>query len=257
MSCGGVRCLGALHARAPRREVGAARSQSARVRRCSLGVGDLVVLQLAGVSCAPDGFHALLAPSGVVLPRAPNAVELLRNAAPPGDTPHPGARVLGVRVTAAPSDAFSPSSPRALTLLQLAQSPPCDLATVLPFSALADATATHESDEMLLGGVVLLSVAPFNATLLAGNEAGVSGAHAVSDAWLAVALALRYRAYGARLFASQELLERDGCELSRLRERFPQAVDSAYVRAQGAAVTRNLAAAALTAATREEDQDTP
>ena len=228
-----------------------------------VGIGDLVQLSLGGFACA-EGFVALLVPPGAALPAAQNAVERLRGAAPPAPTGPPDALCLPLRVTRDAADGFSPTSPRALTLLQLAQTPPIDMgaAAVLPYDALAKLTGDEES---LLGAAIVATAgdaaaaasgadgSAFAATLLAGGSSGVPGSYDTADAWLAVALALRYSPYGARLFATQAALAAAGVPLGELAARFPGAVSAADVAAEGAAAADSLRRAFINADLRRPD----
>ena len=229
-----------------------------------VGIGDLVQLSLGGFACADEGFVALLVPPGAALPAAQNAVERLRGAAPPAPTGPPDALCLPLRVTRDAADGFSPTSPRALTLLQLAQTPPIDVgaAAVLPYDALAKLTGDEES---LLGAAIVATAgdaaaaasgadgSAFAATLLAGGSSGVPGSYDTADAWLAVALALRYSPYGARLFATQAALAAAGVPLGELAARFPGAVSTADVAAEGAAAADSLRRAFINADPRRPD----
>jgi hypothetical protein len=156
-------------------------------------------------------------------------VEQLRGVQPDDMAPPP--RLLPLRVTASAADTSAPNSAEALTLLLLAQRPPCDLATLLPVEALCTAVgASLEADPPVLGALVLTCArdGAFGAQLLASD--GLSGC--VEDAWLAVALYLRYAALGARLFASGDCAS---LSLAEAHTRFPQLVAAAEVRAEGSA----------------------
>ena len=215
-----------------------------------VGLGDLVQLTLGGFACSA-GFVVLLLPPGSALPAAQNAVERLRGAPQPPPAGPPDALCLPLRVTRDAADGFSPTSPRALTLLQLAQTPPIDMgaAAVLPYDALAKLTGDEES---LLGAAIVATAGDaaaaasgggsgaFAATLLAGGSSGVPVSHDTADAWLAVALALRYSPYGARLFATQAALAAAGVPLGEIGARFPGAVSAADVAAEGAAAADSL-----------------
>ena len=233
-----------------------------------VGIGDLVQLTLGGFACS-EGFVVLLLPPGAVLPAAQNAVERLRGAPQPPPAGPPDALCLPLRVTRDAADGFSPTSPRALTLLQLAQTPPIDMgaAAVLPYDALARLTGDEES---LLGAAIVATAgdaaaavsgadgdSAFAATLLAGGSSGVPVSHDTADAWLAVALALRYRPYGARLFATQAALAAAGVPLRELGTRFPGAVSAADVAAEGAAAADSLRRAFINADPRRPDAPPP
>ena len=209
-----------------------------------VGISDLVQLSLGGFTCS-SGFVCLLLPQGAALPVAQNAVERMRGAAPQPPTGAPDALCLPLLVTRDAADAFAPTSPRALTLLQLAQRPPIDMgaAAVLPYDSLAKITGDEES---LLGAAIIAmagddaSGTAFAATLLASGSDGAPGSYDTADAWLAVALSLRYAPYGARVFATRAALAASGVPLGDLAARFPGAVSAADVAAEGAAAADSL-----------------
>jgi hypothetical protein len=225
-----------------------------------VGMSDLVQLSLGGFACSA-GFVCLLLPQGAALPAAQNAVERMRGAAPPPPTGAPDALCLPLLVTRDAADAFAPTSPRALTLLQLAQRPPIDMgaAAVLPYDSLAKITGDEES---LLGAAIIAEAGDdatgtaFAATLLASGS-GAPGSYDVADAWLAVALSLRYAPYGARVFATRAALAANGVPLADLSARFPGAVSAADVAAEGAAAADSLRRAFTNADPRRRPEDMP
>jgi len=204
----------------------------------------LTPLELSAFACTPEGFTVLLGPRGTPLPRAANLVEHLRGAAP-ADEPPPDGRLLPLLVTSA-SDSSAPDSPQALTLLLLAQSPPCDLASaaLLPPDALHRALSAGGAscaDDARLSAVVVTSSpiggAVFSCQLFSSEDG--SAPALLEDAWLALALFLRYQPYGARLFATGEALA--ACPpLARARPLYPSLVTAAEVREQGRGASDGL-----------------
>ena len=223
------------------------RRSRSRASTCSAqqsSASSLVALELAGFSCSPDGFAALLRCSG-------DREDL-----------------LPLRVTEGRDDASSPSSPRALTLLLLSQRPVCDLGTpqLFPPEALARLLATAAAaaaadgdaaaadgaaaaadvaayDDAVLNALVVTSgqesAAGFSAQLLASSGDAPHSA-VVDDAWLAVALWLRYAPFGARLFATSDALASGAVSKAEALARWPQYVSVETVREEGAAALAAL-----------------
>ena len=167
----------------------------------------------------------------------------------------PGASVLALQVTDDVADADGPRSSAALCLLQLALWPPCDLGTVLPFSALAAVTGSEES---ILFGVVLSAAESgggVDVRLWAGTEESLqsyplTGASPVDVQWRAVALAQRYQQLGCRLFASDALMAR-ALALDAVPES-AMPVEDVRAEAEGA-MTRTLRRALDDAASRDRE----
>jgi hypothetical protein len=221
--------------------------------------GDLSELNLVGFASSPTGFTALLAPPGTRLGQPLNSVERLRGVPPWPAVGPPGARVLALQVTDDEADGDGPRSAAALCLLQLALWPPCDLGTVLPFSALASVTGSEES---VLFGVVLSapksssrSSTTVDVQLWAGSEESLqsyplTGSSAVDVQWRAVALAQRYAPLGCRLFASEGLMAR-ALALDAVPES-AMPVEDVRAEAEGA-MTRTLRRALDDAASRDTE----
>ena len=212
-----------------------------------------------GFASAPAGFTALLAPLGTRLGEPLNPVERLRGVPPAPAVGPLGASVLALQVTEEAADAAGPRSAGALCLLQLALWPPCDLGTVLPFSALAAVTGSEES---VLYGVVL-SAAPQESSvgvhvqLWAGTEESLqsyplTGASPVDLQWRAVALAQRYKPLGCRLFATDGLMAR-AVALDAVPES-AMPVEDVRAEAEGA-MTRTLRRALDDVASRDRGED--
>ena len=144
-----------------------------------------------------------------------------------------------------PADRSAPSSPKALTLLLLSQQPVCDLAPaeLFPPDTLASLFTSEESEEgsaeppSLLAALVITEVGasmPYVSAQIFAE--GASSTPIVSDAWLALALALRYKPFGARLFITGGCLAHGAhhaLRVSDARKHFPLLVTAAEVREQG------------------------
>lgn len=233
--------------------------RSLRSRSFAATSSDLVELQLAGFACCPAGFVAVVAPRGTQLPPAHSKIEVLRGVEPAS---FPASRLLAVTVSRDERDRDAPTSPSALTLLQLAQQPAIDLGTVLSITALQAACGVP--DGSLLGVVVLredavrlkeeavgvasagVGVPPSEtnaaATLFASaaEGAGAPATGLAKDGFTALALYLRYASLGARLFAPASLLSNGGFDASELATRYPAFVAAVDVAAQGAAAAALL-----------------
>ena len=214
-------------------------------------------LNLVGFASSAAGFTALLAPPGTRLGEPLNSVERMRGVPPWPAVGPPGASVLALQVTDDAADADGPRSAAALCLLQLALWPPCDLGTVLPFSALAVVTGSEES---ILFGVVLSAAersgsGGIDVRLWAGTEESLQsypliGASPVDVQWRAVALAQRYKQLGCRLFASDGLMAR-ALALDAVPES-AMPVEDVRAEAEGA-MTRTLRRALDDAASRDNE----
>jgi hypothetical protein len=131
-------------------------------------------MEIAGFSISPTGFLVLLAPIGATVPKGLNRVEELRGVTPEGNT-ESGAdsKALAMLMTHG-TDTDTANSVEALTLLQLAQDPPIDMGTILPYEALYDIIGKPEA---ILGAVIIVTAgseptSSFKATLLAGKQDG-------------------------------------------------------------------------------------
>jgi hypothetical protein len=97
---------------------------------------------------------------------------------------------------------------------------------------------TGGGPDSLLGAAVVSSSAPgsFCATLLCGSDSSVE----TSDAWLFLALALRYSPYGCRMFATSAAVEEHGISGFSVVAAFPGFVHVGDVRRQGAGASAIL-----------------
>lgn len=254
----------------------------------AVSVNDLIEMEIGGVSVSDEGFVALLVPKGCrdAVPRAPNPVEAMRGVDTSMDIPEDVAeqRVLPVLLTQS-TDTEGAVSEWAQTMLQLLQTPPIDMGILLPYTALDDLTKMEGS---VLGAVLIGEAAfkdaasdesatreySFASTLLAGKEFEQQAFDVVggpAEAWRALALALRYSPYGARIFVTEGALqgadvghfftEREellggigkGLALGSIREVFPRLQSVIEARAI-AAEARNLLVDPFISA---DDEDTP
>ena len=202
---------------------------------------------------SPDGFVVLLTRKGTPMVTAPlqTPVERLRGVSAPqqaGTSP-----VLSLLMTSG-VDTEAVGSVEALTLLQLAQQPSIDMGIKLPYDALAKLTGNEDA---VLGAVVINppgdssvgSGAVFTFTLLTALAGGV---FTITDAWTAVALALRYESLGCRIFIEDFHFDVAAVDSAVA---FPLALSRASAAAEGASAMEGLRRAFGTAQPADDDDD--
>jgi len=212
-----------------------------------VSLSDTAEMEIAGFSISPHGFLVLLSPLGATVPKGLSRVEELRGLTPDVET-CADEKALAVLVTDG-TDTSTAESTEALTLLQLAQYPPIDMGTCLPYEALYNVTG---KDDAVLGAVIIVAAgsgpgSSFKATLLAGNtetsgswDVYPQGQSIAKTAWETMGLLLRYSPYGAKLFVTRELLQLRGLPLSDLVATYPLMISRETVLQQGASVMQNL-----------------
>ena len=202
----------------------------------------LTEMRVGAVTVTPKGFHILLVTKDASIPEAPNPVQVMRGleTQTDDDDDDDGGRCLPVLLTLEDKDAVS--SRRGLSIMQLLQAPPIDLGIELKYELLDEITDNPGSTV----GAVLIGAATdteFSATILAGKDFDQSAYDREGDhdaAFEAMALALRYAPYGARIFATAKSLSESSIAVRDMRKVFPTLQTTAEARAIDAAATARI-----------------